>query len=259
MLRLVEPTEGKVYLDGVDLMALRPRELRQARSKMQIIFQHPESSLDPRLKIRESLREPWLIQGIRLGRQEEKNEINRLVGLVGLNQEHLNRYPHQLSGGQVQRAVLARILALRPGFIVADEPTSMLDVSVQAQVLNLLKEVQGRFNIALLFISHDLEVVQWMSHRVAVMYRGDVVEAGPPGEVCQHPRHPYTRVLVKAFTGSGPGKHFPGSGQGGAYPGEGPPCSYYPLCPSASGDCKMKPKFRQVGRDHFVACHQREG
>ena len=150
-------------------MAMGRKELQNIRSKIQIVFQHPESALNPRMRIYDSLVEPLRIQHVIDGRLKEREKVYELIDLVGLNREHLNRYPHELSGGQIQRAVLARILSLKPSFIVADEPTSMLDISVQAQVLNLLKEIQEMFNIAYLFISHDLEVVRWMSDRMAVM------------------------------------------------------------------------------------------
>lgn len=260
MLRLLEPTEGKVYLDRVDLMALGPGELQRTRSKMQIIFQHPESALNPRMKIYESIMEPMQIQQVYNSRREERKKAYELIDLVGLNKEHLNRYPHELSGGQIQRAVLARILSLKPCFIVADEPTSMLDVSVQAQVLNLLKDIQKMFNIAYLFISHDLEVVCWMSDRTAIMYKGDIVEIGPSKTVYDNPRHPYTRMLVKAFSQLGQenkyGTMLKDDYKKGTVPDHASGCSFYSRCPQASMGCEKKPELRHIKEGHFVACHE---
>jgi oligopeptide/dipeptide ABC transporter ATP-binding protein len=221
---------------------------------MQIIFQHPESALNPRMKIYNSLVEAMRLQQIATNRREEGAIVYRLIELVGLNEEHLERYPHELSGGQIQRVVLARILSLQPEFIVADEPTSMLDLSVQAQVLNLFKEIQHKFNIAYLFISHDLDVVRWMSDRIAVMYAGRIVEIGPVDKVRENPRHPYTSALVGAFfalKNSGiekipdPKADKPPAG-----------CKFYPYCLKAGDICKEKPDLKKVAEDHFVECWQ---
>lgn len=257
-MRLIPPTEGKVFFEGADLMAMGRRELQNIRSKMQIIFQHPESALNPRMKIYDSLVEPMRIQHIVNGRLEEREKVNELIDLVGLHQEHLNRYPHELSGGQIQRAVLARILSLKPRFIVADEPTSMLDVSVQAQVLNLLKEIQKMFNVAYLFISHDLEVVRWMSDRMAVMYCGNIVEIGPAKEVAENPLHPYTKMLVKAFSHIGRDTETLKTVQQiNSVAGDlGAGCNFYPRCPEAGSACKIKPELREVEKGHYVACRQ---
>ncbi|MDN5364994.1 MAG: peptide/nickel transport system ATP-binding protein, partial [Thermacetogenium sp.] len=163
VLGLIPPSGGRIFFHGQEITEARAAELKKVRRKMQIIFQHPESALNPRMKIYDSLVEPMRIHRLVNNRREEKKKAEELIELVGLHKEHLDRYPHELSGGQIQRVVLARILSLQPEFIVADEPTSMLDVSVQAQVLNLFKEIQKKFNISYLFISHDLEVVRWMS------------------------------------------------------------------------------------------------
>jgi len=239
-------------------MAMGRRELRKMRSKMQIIFQHPESALNPRMRIYNSLVEPMRIQHVVDGRLEEREKVYELIDLVGLHQEHLNRYPHELSGGQIQRAVLARILSLKPRFIVADEPTSMLDVSVQAQVLNLLKEIQKLFNIAYLFISHDLEVVRWISNRMAIMYGGNIVEIGPAEAVSENPLHPYTKMLVKAFSHVDRDAETLETVQqiNSVSDNFKAGCNFYPRCPEAGSICNIKPELREVGAGHYVACRQ---
>lgn len=176
ILRLIEPTSGRIFFDGKDITKLKGNELKKIRRNMQIIFQNPESSLNPRMKIYDSIAEPLRVHKLCSSREEEKERILELIEIVNLNKELLNRYPYELSGGQIQRAVLARILSLKPKFIVADEPTSMLDVSVQAQILNLMKNLQEEFKITYLFISHDMEIVEWMSDEIAVLHNGRIVE-----------------------------------------------------------------------------------
>ncbi len=175
ILRLVEPTSGRIFFDGEDITKLNGKKLKNLRRKMQMIFQHPESSLNPRMKIYDSIAEPMRIHKL-CNKTEEKEGIFKLIETVNLNREILSRYPHEISGGEIQRVVLARVLSLNPGFIVADEPTSMLDVSVQAQILNLMKNLQKEFGITYLFISHDLDVVRWMSDEIAVMNNGKIVD-----------------------------------------------------------------------------------
>lgn len=198
LLRLTPISAGKVFFEETDLLALKNNEMQRMRSKMQIILQHPEASLNPRMKIYDCIVEPMRVNRlIEAKSKEEKERVHYLIELVGLQPEHLKRYPNEISGGQAQRAALARILSMKPRFVIADEPTSMLDVSVQAQILNLLKNIQKKFNMAYLFISHDLEVVRWMSDRIAVMYKGSIVETGMPEEVLGNPKHPYTKSLVE--------------------------------------------------------------
>ncbi|MFY1112756.1 MAG: ATP-binding cassette domain-containing protein [Methanosarcinaceae archaeon] len=175
VLRLMEPTGGKVFFEGRDISRLRGRELKKLGTEMQIIFQHPESSLNPKMKIYDCIAEPLRIHGL-CGKEAEENRILELIDAVSLNEELLSRYPGELSGGQLQRVVIARILGLRPKFIVADEPTSMLDPLVQAQILSLLKSLQEDYGISFLFISHDMEVVEWMSDEIAVMEEGKIVD-----------------------------------------------------------------------------------
>jgi len=177
LLRLIEPTAGKILFDGLDITSLKHAEMRKLRPRMQMVFQDPESSLNPRMKIGESIAEPFRL-GLRgkCSKSEIRDQVQELVDIVGLNQEHVNRYPYQLSGGQNQRVALARILAINPEFIVADEPTAALDVSVQAQILRLIMDLKRDFDLTMLFISHDLEVVRHMSDRIAMMEKGQIVE-----------------------------------------------------------------------------------
>src|SRR5919204_6573977 len=198
MLRLIEPTSGDVRFRGREVLALSSREMRQARRDMQIVFQDPYSSLNPRMRARQIVEEPLIIH--RIGaRAERRARVAQLFDLVGLNAAHLERYPHQFSGGQRQRIGLARALALNPSFLILDEPVSALDVSVQAQVINLLMDLQQQLKLTYLFIAHDLRLVQHICTRVAVMYLGKIVEMGPTASIFAAPQHPYTRALLSAI------------------------------------------------------------
>jgi ABC-type oligopeptide transport system ATPase subunit len=198
LLRLIEPTSGTVRFAGDDVLALSPGELRRARRRMQIVFQDPYSSLNPRMRARQIVEEPLIIH--RLGSRAERRErVAELFALVGLEPAHLERYPHEFSGGQRQRIGLARALALNPSFLVLDEPVSALDVSVQAQVVNLLMDLQERLTLTYLFIAHDLRLVEHICTRVAVMYLGKIVEVGPTAALFSAPQHPYTRALLSAI------------------------------------------------------------
>lgn len=200
ILRLIPATEGEIILDGENITDLSGRKLQKKRRDMQIMFQNPETALNPRMKIRQSIAEVLRLNKICKPRSlEEKEKIDELIYKVGLQKEHLSRYPHELSGGQIQRAVLARIVALSPKLLVADEPTSMLDVSVQAQILNLIKEMQKSLNCSCMFISHDLDVVRIMCDCVAVMYQGSIVELGNTEEIFSSPRNHYTKELMREF------------------------------------------------------------
>ena len=198
ILRLIEPTSGEVVFDGRDVLALSRRELRQARRDMQIVFQDPYSSLDPRMRVGDIVEEPLVIHGLG-SRDERRARIRQLFELVGLAGDQLQRYPHEFSGGQRQRIGLARALALNPKLIIADEPVSALDVSVQAQVVNLLMDLQQRLQLTYLFIAHDLRLVEHLCSRVAVMYGGRIVEMGETPKLFAAPRHPYTRALLSAI------------------------------------------------------------
>jgi peptide/nickel transport system ATP-binding protein len=198
ILRLIEPTSGDVFFDGRDVLALSRGDLRRARRDMQIVFQDPYSSLNPRLRVGSTVEEPLVIH--KLGsRAERRARVRELFDLVGLNPDHLQRYPHEFSGGQRQRIGLARALALNPSFIIADEPVSALDVSVQAQVINLLMDLQQRLQLTYLFIAHDLRLVEHICGRVAVMYLGRIVEMGETAKLFAAPQHPYTRALLSAM------------------------------------------------------------
>src|SRR5437773_2642823 len=198
VLRLIEPTSGEVQFDGENVLAFTKRRMREARRDMQIVFQDPYSSLNPRMRARQIVEEPLIIH--RLGdRAERRERVAELFGLVGLEPSHLERYPHEFSGGQRQRIGLARALALNPSFLVLDEPVSALDVSVQAQVVNLLMDLQDRLKLTYLFIAHDLRLVEHICSRIAVMFLGKVVEMGPTASLFNAPQHPYTRALLSAI------------------------------------------------------------
>jgi ABC-type oligopeptide transport system ATPase subunit len=205
LLRLIEPTSGEIRFNGQDVRALSARELRRARRQFQIVFQDPYSSLNPRMRVGDIVREPLVIH--RLGsREQQLARVRELFGLVGLSPTDVRKYPHQFSGGQRQRIGLARALALEPSFIVADEPVSALDVSVQAQVINLLLDLQQRLGLTYLFIAHDLRLVRQICSRVAVMYRGRIVELAPAERLFESPAHPYTRALLSAIPRLKPGE-----------------------------------------------------
>jgi ABC-type oligopeptide transport system ATPase subunit len=198
ILRLIEPTSGQIAFKGEDVLAFTPARMRQARREMQIVFQDPYSSLNPRMRAGDIVEEPLLVHGVG-GRAERRERVAELFRLVGLDPSHLRRYPHEFSGGQRQRIGLARALALEPSFVIADEPVSALDVSVQAQVVNLLMELQERLRLTYLFIAHDLRLVRHVCTRVAVMYRGRIVEMGATASLFAAPAHPYTQALLSAI------------------------------------------------------------
>jgi len=253
MLGLIPPSSGRVFFQGQEVLTANGRMKKEFCGKMQIIFQHPESALNPRMKIYESLLEPMLIHRQNSSREEMKIKSRELLQQIGLSEEHLTRYPHELSGGQIQRVVLARVLSLSPQFLVADEPTSMLDASVQAQVLRILKRIQLENGIGLLFISHDIEVVSCMSDRIAVMYKGQIVESAPAEELCQNPLHPYSRLLVEAFSS------LEKSSVKQVWVEDekidtASRCHYYSHCPHAGPACRQRPVLRETGAEHYTAC-----
>ncbi|MGP8330081.1 MAG: ABC transporter ATP-binding protein [Methanosarcinaceae archaeon] len=258
ILRLIEPTAGKVLFDGIDLLALKRKELRAIRPRMQMIFQDPDSSLDPRMKIGTSIAEPLKLQGM-IPKDKIEDKISELVKTVGLHPEHINRYPYQLSGGQNQRVVLARILAMNPDLVIADEPTSSLDVSVQAQILNLMKDLQGTFGHTYLFITHDLDVVRIMADHIAVMYLGRIVEIGKTCDIFNGAKHPYTHALLSAAMiglASGQKKRIILVGETPG-PSDIPPgCRFHTRCLHREEICVlMDPESVEVGEGHYVACH----
>jgi oligopeptide/dipeptide ABC transporter ATP-binding protein len=260
LIRLSEPTFGRILFDGKDLTRMSEPELRATRRRMQIVFQDPYSSLNPRMTVREIVGEGLTVFRIATSRSDGDDRCAALLRQVGLRPEMLSRYPHEFSGGQRQRIGIARALAVEPEFIVCDEPVSALDVSVQAQILNLLTELQERLSLSMLFISHDLRVVQWMAHRIAVMYLGRIVEMGPAGEVAERRYHPYTRALYAAVPAA-TGKRRVGLVLEGEPPSAlDPPkgCVFHPRCHKAeAGKCDVEtPSLEEVvpGSHHRVAC-----
>jgi oligopeptide/dipeptide ABC transporter ATP-binding protein len=261
VLRLIEPTAGRVVFDGRDLGALDAAALRAERRAMQIIFQDPYSSLNPRMTVRQIVGEPIEIHNLASSRADAERKIAELLEKVGLRAEAMNRYPHEFSGGQRQRIGIARALAVEPEFIVCDEPISALDVSIQAQIINLLLELQETMGLAYLFVSHDLAVVQHVSHRVAVMYLGKIVERAPAERLYREPRHPYTRALLAAAPRPDPERKRVRLVLEGDVPSPiDPPagCTFHPRCPRAvPGTCDREvPRLEEVveGSGHKVAC-----
>ncbi len=257
ILRLIEPKSGRVLFEGQDVLRLRGSELKALRRNMQIIFQDPYGSLDPRLPIGESIMEGLHIHGI--GTQQERYQIMLdMLRKVGLESYHARRYPHEFSGGQRQRIGIARALALRPKFIVCDEPVSALDVSIQSQVLNLLKDLQQEFGLTYLFIAHNLSVVEHISDRVAVMYLGKIVEIAPRQEIFRSPLHPYTKALLSAIPIPNPKIRRERIILKGDVPSPlNPPrgCRFHPRCPWAKAICSQEePVLREVSPGHSAAC-----
>jgi oligopeptide transport system ATP-binding protein len=260
ILRLYKPTDGHVYYDGTDLASLSEREMRGMRRKLQIIFQDPYASLNPRMTVADIVGEPLIVHKVANGK-EVQERVQELLALVGLNPAFADRYPHEFSGGQRQRIGVARALALQPDLIICDEPISALDVSIQAQVINLLEDLQKQFGLTYLFIAHDLSMVRHISDRVAVMYLGVIMELAERDELYDHPLHPYAQALLSAvpipdpvaeerrqriiLEGDVPSPVNPPSG-----------CRFRTRCPIAESVCtEQKPEWREVKPGHFVACH----
>jgi oligopeptide/dipeptide ABC transporter ATP-binding protein len=258
IIKLLEPTEGKIYFGADNITGLSPSRMRPYREKMQIVFQDPYGSLNPRMKVESIVAEGLVIHNISTP-GERKGIVRELLRTVGLREDALPRYPHEFSGGQRQRIAIARALALNPEFIVCDEPISALDVSVQAQIINLFMELQEKFRLTYLFISHDLRVVRHISDRVAVMYLGKVVEFAPSGELYKNPLHPYTRVLISSVPVADPDKQRKMTVLKGDVPSPiNPPsgCSFHPRCPIAVDKCSsVEPELRDAGGGHLVSCH----
>ena len=252
-LRLLEVTRGTVHFDGVDLRTQGPRELRKLRRRMQPIFQDPAAALNPQMRVKEILAEPWVVHGLGTWRDHER-EVRALLEQTGLGPEVMERYPEEFSGGQRQRIGIARALALEPALVVADEPVSALDVSVQAQIINLLVDLQRQRGLAYLFIAHDLHVVAHIADRVAVMYRGRIVELGPARAVLEKPQHPYTQLLVASVPSVVPGvRSTPPALRDSTAEGKG--CSFQPCCPYAFDRCQREsPLLYPVARSAEVAC-----
>jgi oligopeptide transport system ATP-binding protein len=261
ILQLYRPTTGSINFDGHELTRMKSGELRRFRRRMQMIFQDPYASLNPRMSVGSIISEPLAIHNLAKGKAR-KERVQELLRVVGLNPYYANRYPHEFSGGQRQRIGIARALAVEPQFIVADEPVSALDVSIQAQIINLMEDLQDEYNLTYLFIAHDLSVVRHISDRVAVMYLGRVAELADRNELYENPLHPYTKALLSAvpvpdpsveakreriiLTGDVPSPLRPPPG-----------CNFHTRCPIAIEECRERiPEFREIVPGHFVACHR---
>jgi oligopeptide/dipeptide ABC transporter ATP-binding protein len=257
ILRLVEPTSGEIFFNGVNMRSLGAKDLQEKRKEMQMVFQDPFSSLNPRMRIEDIVGEPLDIHS--LSRNRRRQRVIELLESVGLGEEATSRFPHEFSGGQRQRIGLARALAVEPDFIVADEPVSALDVSIQAQIVNLMKELGDKFSLTYLFIAHDLRVVEYISDRVAIMYLGKIVEIGPSEEIYVLPRHPYTKALFSSIPEPSSGGKNSKTVLKGDLPSPlmpPPGCSFHTRCPIAEPVChKELPVLRGIGGRHSVACH----
>ncbi|RME52644.1 MAG: ATP-binding cassette domain-containing protein, partial [Deltaproteobacteria bacterium] len=260
LLRLLEPTAGTIRYDGREITRLSPRQLRPLRREMQMIFQDPYASLNPRMRVRDIVAEGLTIHGLAHGR-EKLERVREILEVVGLRPEAMGRYPHEFSGGQRQRIGIARALVIRPRLVVADEPVSALDVSIQAQIVNLLRDLQERFGLTYLFIAHDLRVVEYISDRVAVMYLGKIVEIAERGEIYREPVHPYTKALLSAVPIPDPraarGKRRVILGGDVPTPLDPPTgCAFHPRCPFVEPICRREvPPLVAVGAGHQAACH----
>jgi oligopeptide transport system ATP-binding protein len=258
LLRLIEPTEGKIYFEGEDITKLSTNAMRKKRREMQMVFQDPFASLNPRHTVEKILEEPLIVHGVK-DKAERKRRVKELLEVVGLSSWHAKRYPHQFSGGQRQRIGIARALAVNPKLIIADEPVSALDVSIQSQVLNLMQDLQKEFDLTYLFIAHDLGVVRHISDRVGVMYLGHIVELADSEKLYDNPKHPYTQALLSAvpipdvehqkdrviLQGDVPSPSNPPAG-----------CPFHTRCPAAMEHCaSVKPVLKEVAEGHYAACH----
>ena len=260
IIRLYDPTSGSIKYNGVDIAKLSQKDFLPYRKKMQMIFQDPYASLDPRMTVSDIIGESLDIHKICSGK-ERQEKIYSLLDVVGLNEDHASRYPHEFSGGQRQRIGIARALAVDPEFIICDEPISALDVSIQAQVVNMLEDLQQQYGLTYMFIAHDLSMVRHISDRVGVMYLGSLMEIGPTDEIYEHNVHPYTKALLSAVPIADPEKarqmkQIILEGDVPSPINAPPGCKFASRCPYAKAVCKEKaPEFKCVGKDHFAACH----
>ena len=257
--KLIEPTEGSIVLDGEEISKYTAKQMRPVRKKVQMVFQDPYASLNPRMSVRDIVAEPLIIHGLTKTREETDKRVVELLRRVGLDDYHANRYPHEFSGGQRQRVGIARALAVQPELIIADEPVSALDVSIQSQVLNLMNQLKRDMNLTYIFVAHDLSVVEHISDRVGVMYLGNFVEEGDKYSLYQNPLHPYTQALLSAVPIPDPKAKkdriiLEGNIPSALNPPSG--CKFHTRCPKCMERCKTEaPQKYQVGDDHFVYCH----
>ena len=262
ILRLTEPTEGQIYLNGQEITGMGKAQLRRLRPKMQIIFQDPYASLNPRMTVEDSIAEPMLVNGMFRSKAEAYGRVDELMEIVGLAPRNASLFPHEISGGLRQRVGIARALATNPDFIVCDEPVSALDVSIQAQILNLLMDLQDQMGMSYLFITHDLSVVKHISHDIAVMYLGQCVESGTTQEIFKHPAHPYTKALLESIptpslaTRDKEPRIIRGEVVSPINPAPG--CRFAPRCPYATDACREVQREREIRGGHFVMCCRAE-
>jgi len=258
VLRLIEPTSGEIFFQGQNILTLEAGEMRRLRREIQMIFQDPASSLDPRMTVQQIVEEPFVIHKL-YPKQERLHKVQELLDAVGMDENAAGKFPHQFSGGQRQRIGIARALALNPKLIVADEPVSALDVSIQAQIVNLMQDLQTRYGLTYLFISHGLPVVEHISDRIGVMYLGQLVETGLSAEVCRHPLHPYTQILLSSVPSPDPGLRREKQILTGEVPSPvNPPagCRFHTRCPHVMDRCKVEePREIHVSATHRVWCH----
>ena len=259
ILRLIEPTEGKIEYKGQAILDMNNKEMRSIRKDMQIVFQDPYNSLHPRMKIGDIIAEPLIISKMIPNKTKRKERVTELIKMVGLDKSYFNRYPHELSGGQRQRVVIARALSTNPDLVICDEPVSALDVSVRAQILNLLEELQEQLNLTYVFISHDLSVVEHICDVVCIMYLGQMIETGKTDDIFESPAHPYTQALLSAIPIVGESTNQDRIILEGDIPSPvNPPagCRFRTRCRYARTQCKEKPIMENIGGDHYVACHK---
>lgn len=257
IIHLLDSTDGKIFLDGKDITVLNKSGLRNAREKMQIIFQDPYSSLNPRMTVGEIVSEPLSLSGRFKTRKEMNDEADKLMDLVGIEKRLRNSYPHELDGGRRQRVGIARAISLHPEFIVCDEPVSALDVSIQAQVLNLMMDLQEEFGLTLMFVTHDLSVVRHISDHICVMYLGQMVEKAPTEELFERTLHPYTKALLSAIPSvdiHNPSKRILLKGEITSAINPKPGCRFAARCPHATEACRQPQELQEVSPDHFVSC-----
>ncbi|MEM2914897.1 MAG: dipeptide ABC transporter ATP-binding protein [Candidatus Bathyarchaeia archaeon] len=259
ILRLIEPTSGQITFEGKDIYSLNKQEMQKLRQKMTVIFQDPYAALDPRMSVERIISEPLKIHKLCRSSSEIRDRVAQVMERVGLRSEHMTLYPHQFSGGQRQRIAIARALVLNPSFIIADEPVSALDVSIQAQVLNLLRELQSEFNLTYLFIAHDLRVVEYMSNQVAIMYLGKIMEMADVDNIYSRPRHPYTEALLSAVPMPDPKTQRKRITLYGDVPSPiNPPsgCVFHTRCFYRKEECgRIIPDFREIAPNHYISCH----